>query len=318
VNERIGAKPLLWEAKDRSAASATRGVDAWLDYAPLFVLPALVLWLAPADWPRWQVMWVLAVVIYAGCKWLTWSQVPVRQERVPHWLHLGYLFAWPGMDAVSFLKPPSTSRVPQPSVFEWLFAWTKLLVGIVVLFGVTRLVPTTLPYWAGWVGMFGLAFVMHFGAFHLMSCAWRRFGVDAQPLMNWPVLAESLSDYWGRRWNTAFRDLTHRFLFRPLTPWLGARGALFAGFVFSGLVHDLVVSVPAGGGYGGPTLFFLIQGLGLLAERSATGKALGLGKGWRGWLFTLTLLLGPGMLLFHPPFVVGVVVPFLQAIGALA
>lgn len=77
--------------------------------------------------------------------------------------------------------------------------------------------------------MAGLIFVLHFGSFHLLSCAWRAAGVDARPLMHWPVAATSLADFWGRRWNTAFRDLTHRFLFRPLTRRLGPRAGLAAG-----------------------------------------------------------------------------------------
>ena len=43
----------------------------------------------------------------------------------------------------------------------------------------------------------------------------------------------------------------------------------------------------------------------------------GLGAGWRGWLFTMLMLAIPAPLLFHPPFVVGIVVPFMQAIGAV-
>src|SRR5262245_44513568 len=27
-----------------------------------------------APWPPWAVMWSLAIVIYAGCKWLTWQR----------------------------------------------------------------------------------------------------------------------------------------------------------------------------------------------------------------------------------------------------
>jgi D-alanyl-lipoteichoic acid acyltransferase DltB (MBOAT superfamily) len=165
--------------------------------------------------------------------------------------------------------------------------------------------------------MVGLIFVLHFGTFHLLSWAWRMVGVDAKPLMNWPVASRSVSEFWGRRWNTAFRDLTHRFLFRPSSARLGPRLALGAGFVFSGLVHDLVISVPAGGGYGGPTLYFTIQGLGLLAERSRLGKRVGLGGGWRGRLFAVVVLIGPAVLLFHPPFVVRVVVPFLEVLGAV-
>jgi len=135
--------------------------------------------------------------------------------------------------------------------------------------------------------------------------------------MDWPLKSTSLGEYWGRRWNSAFRDLAHRFLFRPLTARFGARWALIAGFTFSALLHDAVISYPAGGGYGGPTLFFLLQAVGLLVERSKRGRAYGLGAGWRGWLFTMAMLLLPAPLLFHRPFVVRVVVPFMHAIGAV-
>jgi D-alanyl-lipoteichoic acid acyltransferase DltB (MBOAT superfamily) len=132
-----------------------------------------------------------------------------------------------------------------------------------------------------------------------------------------PLTSVSLGEFWGRRWNTAFRDLTHRYLFRPLTARLGARGAVFAGFAFSGVVHDAVISLPAGGGYGGPTVFFMLQALGIFAERSRAGRRIGLGKGRRGWLFTMLVLISPAPLLFHPPFVERIVVPFMQASGAV-
>jgi alginate O-acetyltransferase complex protein AlgI len=260
-------------------------------------------------------MWLLAFVIYCGCKWLTWQRTAAGD--VPAWLHLGYLVGWPGLDAVAFLGSGRASAVPRPGRSEWWFALGKMTAGVAVLFLLVRRVPAEYPYLVGWVGMVGIVLVLHFGSFHLLSCAWRRAGVDARPLMNWPLASVSLSDFWGRRWNTAFRDLTHRFLFRPLTPRLGARGAVFAGFVFSGVVHDAVLSLPSSGGYGGPTIFFVLQGLGILVERSRAGRAVGLGTGWRGWLFTMTLLLVPLGLLFHPPFVTRVVVPFLQAVGAI-
>jgi hypothetical protein len=257
-------------------------------------------------------MWSLAASIFAGCKWLTWRAAPRR--TAPLWRDAAYLFAWPGMDAPAFLSPHH--KVKRPPFTEWIAGVANLIAGIVLLFAAARRLPQDDPYLTGWVGMVGLILCLHFGSFHLLSCAWRSVGVDARPLMNRPLASVRLADFWGLRWNTAFRDLTHRFLFRPLARRLGGRGALWVGFLVSGIVHDAVISLPAGGGYGGPTLFFLLQPLGMTVERSPLGRRLGLGRGARGWLFTMACLLVPAGLLFHRPFVVGVVVPFLHAIGA--
>ncbi len=257
-------------------------------------------------------MWSVAIAIYAGCKWLTWWLSP--PARAPLWKHAGYLLAWPGLDAPAFLRGAASP----PAAGEWLLATGKLVLGLTLLFGALRWIEDWPPLAVGWAGMIAIVTSLHFGLFHLLSCYWRNRGAAARPLMNWPLAARSVSEFWGQRWNTAFRDLTHRFLFRPLTAQLGPRRALAAGFVASGLVHDLVISLPAGGGYGGPTLFFIIQGAALLAERSRLGKAAGLGRGLCGWLFTLLVLLVPAGLLFHPPFVTRIVLPFLRAIGAIA
>ncbi len=269
---------------------------------------------ALTGWPPWAVMWALATVIFAACKWLTWRYTPL--PCVSAWRHIAYLVAWPGLDAKAFLDPHPPPRERRASAGEWAFAFAKLAFGGAMLWVVVPLLPADGPLLRGWVGMCGLIFVLHFGSFHLLSCGWRAVGVDAKPLMNWPVLAVSVSEFWGKRWNTAFRDLTHRFLFRPLAGRLGARAGLAAGFLFSGIVHDLVISLPAGGGYGWPTLYFTLQGLGLLAERSKFGKRLGLGDGWRGRAFTALVIVGPAYGLFHPPFVREVVLPFLDVLGA--
>ena len=90
---------------------------------------------------------------------------------------------------------------------------------------------------------------------------------------------------------------------------------MMAVFVVSGLVHDLVISLPAGGGYGLPTIYFLIQGVCVMFERSRTGKRIGLRRGIPGWLFCALVVLGPVGLLFHAPFLERVIAPMLEAIG---
>jgi D-alanyl-lipoteichoic acid acyltransferase DltB (MBOAT superfamily) len=261
-------------------------------------------------------MWTLALAIYAACKWLTWRRTHVAGAR--WWRHAGYLLAWPGMDARAFLTAgaecPSRARV---TVGECVAALIKTALGLAALFGVACRLSPEHPFLAAWVGMLGLVMSLHFGAFHLLSCLWRSLGVDAPPIMNRPLAATSAAEFWGRRWNLAFRDLTHRFLFRPLAPRLGASGAVFVSFLASGLIHEAVITLLAGGGYGGPTAFFLAQGVVVLVQRSSVGKILGLGEGWRGWLFTMSVLLVSAFILFSPPFLGNVVVPFLSAAGAI-
>ncbi len=121
--------------------------------------------------------------------------------------------------------------------------------------------------------MVGLIMMLHFGLFALLALAWQRLGRQAPPLMRQPLLASSPSDFWGRRWNTAFHDLVATCLLPPLRRRFGLAGATMLIFVFSGLVHDLVISVPAGGGYGLPTLYFVLQGGAILLERSRTAGA---------------------------------------------
>ena len=86
-------------------------------------------------------------------------------------------------------------------------------------------------------------------------------------------------------------------------------------FLISGLVHEAVISLPARRGYGLPTLYFLAQGLGVLAERSAVGRRLNLGRSTTGWLFMALITAGPVFWLFHPPFVHNVILPMLEAFG---
>lgn len=278
----------------------------------VFLLPVLVLVLVPAEWPRWAFMWLLAFAVFSGCKCLAW---PRGEVRASCWRRLGYWLAWPGMDAQAFFGSLPIPPKEQSRSREFAWAVGKSLLGGMVIWGILPLLPD-IEELQGWVSLVGLALLLHFGLFHVLSCLWRWAGVSAPPLMNRPLEAASVSDFWGKRWNTAFRDLTHRFLFRPLAPW-GPRWALLAGFLVSGLVHDLVISVPAGAGYGGPTLFFLVQGGALLVERSRPGKTLGLGRGWRGRLFTMLALVPPAFLLFHPPFFREVMLPFMTALGAL-
>jgi hypothetical protein len=283
------------------------------DLLPLLILPLIALGFRTNTSP-WVFMWAMAFALFAGCKWLTYREVVRRGLKPGLSRSAAYLLAWPGMDAEEFLD---RDLVPvSPPLAEWILAAVKTMSGAILLWGVARFALAAHPLLAGWIGMTGAIMVLHFGSFQLLSLTWEQAGVKATPLMDKPILARSLAEFWSRRWNTAFNELAFRFTFRPLKRRTSPALAMLLVFCFSGLIHELVISLPAHGGYGLPTAYFLIQGLGMLAERARLGKAIGLGRGLRGWLFTLFVTAGPAFWLFNPPFITKVILPMLTAIGA--
>src|SRR5260221_653808 len=165
----------------------------------------------------------------------------------------------------------------------------------------------------GWIGMVGFILCLHFGLFQLLALVWQRAGVSAQPIMRAPLRATSLADFWGRRWNVAFHFLVNDLAFRPLLRKCGATAATLLVFLLSGLIHDLIISLPARGGYGLPTAYFLIQELGVGFERTVFARRIGLGRDRHAWLFTAVWTIGPAFWLFHPVVVPHVIIPILQA-----
>jgi hypothetical protein len=204
----------------------------------------------------------------------------------------------------------------KPRLWEYSTAGAKTFFGGALLWLGVVLINANHPLLRGWAGMVGVIFLLHFGLFHLLSLAWRAGGVHAPPIMQSPGTACSLSRFWGGSWNAAFTDLVHDHFFKPLARRFGGRAALVASFLLSGALHELVISVPARGGYGLPTLYFALQAAGLLFERSRLGRRLGLGCGLKGWCFVALAAGAPASFLFHPIFVRNVILPMLHAIGA--
>ena len=283
---------------------------AWL---PVVVLLIAAVWIS-IGWPAWERMWLMAVAIFAGFKWLTFAAS--RAARTASWASsLGYLFLWTGMDAEAFFDSRVFGNAPRWS--EWAWSVGQLAVGFWLVVGLAPKLVDVHPYVAGWVAMTGVVSVLHFGVSHLLSLVWRSFGVDARHIMDKPLVARSVSEFWGQRWNLAFRDVMHGFVFLPLAPVVGVLWASVATFVVSGFIHDAVISFTGGGGWGLPTLYFLIQAAAVFVERSGVGRRIGLGHGLIGWLYALIVIVGPAGLLFHGPFIEHVVAPMVRAIQGL-
>jgi alginate O-acetyltransferase complex protein AlgI len=277
-------------------------------------------WLLPAaalaigiDLAPWQAMWLMVLALLAAFKWWSWRRARSRAAPVSRGRTLAYLFLWPGLDAERFLH--SNPAVPKPGFRMWSAAFAAIGLGALVIWGVVPRIPADRPCLAGGIGFAGLLLLLHFGTCELLSLVWKSRGIDAEPLMRRPFQATSLADFWGRHWNSAYRRVSYDFIFRPLAARMGASRATLSAFFVSGLLHELVISIPARGGYGGPTLYFLAQFLGLLWERTPTMRTRLARQPLAGWFYTAAFLIGPVGLLFPPAFLTRVIVPFLKAIG---
>jgi uncharacterized protein YqjF (DUF2071 family) len=282
--------------------------NPFVRWTPLVALPLAAFTLMPFL-PAWGFMWALAYAIFFGCKWATFIGAGPALGRASVARQLAYLFVWPGMDAREFFAPRADAA--RPARREWLAAIAKPASGGILLFGAARHFEHV-PLLAGWIGMIGTILLLHFGLFHLLALALRRAGLSVTPIMNAPLRSRSVAEFWGTRWNLGFHHLANELVFRPTVNRLGIAGALMLTFLASGVVHDLVITVPARGGYGLPTAYFLIQGLGVLIERRIPRR-----RKLARRAFALTVVGLPAVILFPPPFVLNVFVPFMRAIGAV-
>jgi len=156
----------------------------------------------------------------------------------------------------------------------------------------------------------GISLIGHFGLLNIGAGLWRKAGFDCQPLFRNPLQSRSLNDFWSRRWNLAFSEMTSLGVYRPLAAVIGKNSAAFASFLFSGILHELAISLPVRQGYGMPLLYFFIHGCGIVIEHLLEKQGYPISKlPWIGRLWTVVWLVVPLPLLFHSAFLKGIVWP---------
>lgn len=265
--------------------------------------------LCAAQPPGFRMLAIIGVTLWA-LKATVLTETRAAGGRLPQgWRWLGFVVGWPGMQPKPFAAPPRGVRADAGDLAGR--GLRRLIAGLALL-GVARLIwlttnsapLATLPL------LPGLSLILHFGLFNLVAGGWRRAGVGVGALFRAPLLSQSLTEFWGRRWNLAFSELTALAVYRPLVARLGQTPALLASFACSGLLHELAISVPVRAGFGLPLLYFALHGGLMLIERefARRGRPLG-GRIGRAWTFAWIAL--PLPLLFHEPFLRGIVWPLI-------
>lgn len=233
------------------------------------------------------------------------SRRDLRLGAVP-WI--AWAATWPGMRPELFTTIPWRPRPGAGALvvkgLQRLALGAGLLLAARLAFTATHssLLTTALALPA-------LSLILHFGLFNVLAGLWRFAGVDTYSLFDRPLAARTLNEFWSRRWNLPFTEMTQRAVYRPLTGPLGRDGAAMLAFGFSGLLHELAISVPVQAGHGWPMLYFVLHGAATRIEPRLRGVFTR--RPWLAHVWTVGWLGLPLPLLFHEPFIHGVVWPLL-------
>ena len=216
---------------------------------------------------------------------------------LPHRRVVAYMLLWPGTDPAPF----EGDRRPDPTGARVALRGAAAMAAGLGLALTVRAVPEGVR---PWLLILAALMTVHLGLFDVLAGLWRRAGIPVGRICPSPWRSKSLGEFWNRRWNMAFHDVARDRIYRPIARRWNRPVALAATFLISGFLHELVISLPAGGGWGLPTLYFAIHGLVVALEK-------------RGWvpahpLTAAAAVLLPLPLLFHETFRTEVILPWVS------
>ena len=224
-----------------------------------------------------------------------------------------FAIGWAGMRAQTF---ETIGSKPLPDAWPKIkFGISRILAGFLLIFLAHQLV--TLPidsdvlyFIITGVLLVAFSLILHFGLLSISAGMWRLSGVGTYYLFRAPAKAKNLNEFWSKRWNLAFSEMTSVAIFRPLKDKTGGAVALMIAFAFSGLLHELALSVPVNSGYGLPLLYFIIQGIIVVVEKMLLSRKVRFLQNSilaRVWVFFWLVV--PMPLLFHNEFITQIVWP---------
>lgn len=241
-------------------------------------------------------MLMLIVALLLAMKGVVYA---IRKIKLSFLQWICFSCFWVGMDPQTFHAKKMRKSVP---VRSFIVGVGNIIIGFGVLWLCHYLLQHKAPYYICWLlALVGTSMLFHFGLLTFLFVFWRTVGIPVKPLFNMPWQAENLSVFWGRRWNTAFVEMTGRSIYKPLVRKIGKAYALLATFMVSGLFHEIALTLPVCSGFGRPFAYFAIQGFLVLIEKRLLEKYPDWTKKYsRYWLFPALFL--PLPLLFTPSF----------------
>ncbi len=259
-------------------------------------------------------MLAIIVPLFVSMKIVTAAAGHSRTEKPVTFMQwVAFAICWAGMRVQIF---HTLGQKPLPEARAMLlFGLGRLWAGAAVLalaHGVAAL-PLSPQVSFGIVSallLVGISLLLHFGLLAISAGCWQFLGVRTYFLFNAPLRSATLTEFWSKRWNVAFSEMTAVAVYRPLKKRLGSKVGMVGAFLFSGLLHEMAISLPVWKGFGWPLAYFALHGLVIVFEEAlAVRKILFLRTGITGRMWVYFWVLAPLPMLFHTPFLKEVVWP---------
>lgn len=214
---------------------------------------------------------------------------------------------WPGVRPDLF---EGAEEYAAPEARTFVVGYVSVMVGVVLAFASVLALPVVGMDVSTWLLLFAALAVVHSGLGRILPFSLRWLGYPVPPLFVDPLRSDSVGDFWSTRWNRPFVGMNRLYVTGPLSSRIGIARAAFVAFVVSGLLHELAISYTAGGGWGAPFLYFVLQAVAYTAEQTWFPDD---GNAVIRRLWTYAVVFGPLALLFHAPFRTTFVVPVVEA-----
>lgn len=289
-----------WQA--RTIAWIVAGVTVWFSSV------------TTADQPALLRMIVIVFLQLVSMKILVTVETYSDTNRLKVFQWLAFALGWFGMRAAPFEQLPAA---PLPYKKLIIKGMIRIGIGVVLLYlsMIAAQSSTTANFFIPQLLLLtGISLILHFGILNLSVAAWRAQGVNVQELFRSPYKSTSLREFWGKRWNLAFSEMTAQIAYRPLKQIMSTDNAMLLSFLLSGLLHEIAISLPVNAGYGLPMLYFTFHAAAMLAETKSTILQRLLKRPMLSHIWVMSLLILPLPLLFHPAFIHQVLIPLRQLI----
>jgi len=250
-------------------------------------------------------MLVIVVFQLVSMKTVVYAEVSERGVTLNFLQWMVFAIGWFGMRPDLFKNFP---KAPLSYRIFFIKGFSRIAAGLALLYLSALSSLQHLFFLPTLLLLAALSLILHFGILNLSVGVWRACGVPVPELFPSPYQSLSLKEFWGKRWNVAFSEMTALIVYRPLKSNIGSRAAVVMAFLFSGLLHETAISLPVRTGYGLPMLYFGIHALCMQLEEQPIVKRM-INHPITGRLWVLGCLLLPLPLLFHPSFVLEVLEP---------